>query len=81
MRWLGMMDIVTNDNEGRRGAAEPELYDWEFQADGWREPWSPVPERKTATARWGRAVLIIGALSTLAWAVVILAVIWVLSNL
>jgi hypothetical protein len=48
-----MMDTVTTDNEGRHGAAEPELYDREFRADRWREPWSPVPERKTATAGWG----------------------------
>jgi hypothetical protein len=76
-----MMDIVTNDNKGRQGAVETELRDWQFQDGRWREPWTPIPERKTATARWGRAVLIIAALSTLSWMVLILLLIAAISGL
>jgi hypothetical protein len=75
LRWPGMMDITTIDNKDRQRAAEPELRDWELQDEHRREPWSLIPERKTATARWGRAVVIMAALSTLSWTVIVLLVI------
>jgi|HubBroStandDraft_4_1064222.scaffolds.fasta_scaffold89514_1 hypothetical protein len=83
-RWLSMMDIITNDNEGRQGTA-PELFadtrDWEIEDDRWRAPAVIYPQRRTATASWQRSVLIITALSTLAWAAVVLVVIEVLAYL
>ena len=73
-----MMDIITNDNEGRQAAdAETGLRDSDHR---WCEPAATFP-RKTATASWGRSVLIITALSTLAWTVVVLILVEALSNL
>jgi hypothetical protein len=73
-----MMDIITNDTEGCQDAdAEMRLRDWDKR---WREPAAAYP-RKTATGSWGRSVLIITALSTLAWTVVVLILVAALSNL
>ena len=73
-----MLDINTHD-------AETELRDWEIQGDIWRAPTNPIPvaiyARKTATASWRQSVLIITALSTLAWAGVVLVLIEALGNL
>jgi hypothetical protein len=69
------MDAIEHDSEDRADA-EPRA--WEVHSDRWC---APIPERTTATVSLGKAVLIIGALSTLAWGVVILAVIWVFSDL
>jgi hypothetical protein len=33
MRWLTMMDTITNDNEGRLDAAETKLSGWEIRGD------------------------------------------------
>ena len=74
-----MMDIITNDIEGYQGvdrAEQPRA--WEIHSDLW---YAPIPERRTATASWQRSALIITALSTLAWAVVVLVVIEVLAHL
>ena len=69
------MDAIEHDSEDRTDA---EQRAWEVHSDRWC---APIPERTTATVSLGKAVLIIGALSALAWAVVILTGIWVLSNL
>jgi len=82
-----MLDIITNDVEDRQAAdAEMELHGWEIQGDRGSAltnpfPVAAYPQQRTATASWQRAVLIITALSTLAWAVVVLVVIEALSNL
>jgi hypothetical protein len=80
------MDIITNDNEGYQGV---DRADAETEPRGWgdrgRVPTNPIPvpiyRRKTATASWRQSVLIITALSTLAWAAVVLVVIEALANL
>ena len=65
----GMMDIIENDSEGRAESfAQPRA--WEIHSDLW---YAPIPERRTATARWGRAVPMIAALSTLARALAVAA--------
>ena len=62
-----MMDIV--DNESRQRGVERN--DWAFWDDLRQEPWTPLAEQKMATAaRWGRAILTIGAISSLCWTVV-----------
>jgi hypothetical protein len=83
-----MTDIIAND--GKRlwrliQQTEP------FAETGWRSSSqarglpkvrNSLPdysERRTATASWQRSILIIGALSTLCWAAVILFVIELLS--
>jgi hypothetical protein len=76
-----MMDIVTAENGGRQVAVDPEPRDWGFWDDVRQELWTPIPEQRTATARWGRAVLIIAALSTLSWIALILLVIAAISYL
>jgi hypothetical protein len=87
-----MTDLIANDDEGRWGTdrdaffAETERRGWENQGDRWPEAKDPDPaaadtRRTTATASWQRSVLIIAALSALAWAGVILVVIVALSAL
>ena len=77
---LTMMDTIEHDR-GWQGVDRAERFAkpraWEVHSDYWC---ASVPEKRTATARWGRAVLIIAALSTLSWAVVLLAAIWALST-
>jgi hypothetical protein len=66
------LDIIEKDNEGRvdRATLFAQQRAWEIHSNLW---YAPIPERMTATGRWGRATLIIAALSTLSWAVLVLA--------
>jgi hypothetical protein len=88
-----MTDLIANDNDGRwdtdraEFSAETEQRSWEHHADRWPEAKDdPIPEatncqRTTATASWQRSILIIAALSALAWAGIALVVIVALSTL
>ena len=88
-----MTDFIANDNDGRWDAdraefsAETEQRGWEHHADHWPEakeapdPVATHRQRTTATASWQRSVLIIAALSALAWTGVTLIVIVALSAL
>ena len=87
-----MTDFIANDDDGRWDAdraalfAETEQRRWENHGDRWPETGDPNPaaayrQRTTATASWQRSVLIIAALSALAWAGVTLVVIVALSAL
>ena len=87
-----MTDFIANDDDGRWDAdhaalfAETERRGWQDQGDRWPETGDPNPaaayrQRTTATASWQRSVLIIAALSAVAWAAVILIVIAALSTL
>ena len=89
-----MADFLTNDDEGRCDAdraefsaeAEPPR-NWEHHAAPWSEvkdclhPAAAYRQRTTATASWQRSVLIIAALSALAWMGVALIVLVALSAL
>ena len=82
-----MTDFIASDDDGRWDAnraglfAETEPRSWENHGDRWPEAKdgpdtaAAYRQRTTATARWQRSVLIIAALSALAWAAVILIVI------
>ena len=70
------MDIIANDIEGYQGVDRAK-----GPSDRWCSPAAIYPQRRTATASWQRSVLIITALSTLAWAVVVLVVIEALAHL
>jgi hypothetical protein len=88
-----MTDLIVNDDDGRWDAdrvtlfAETEQRSWENHGDrspGAKDDPDPVAayrQRRTATASWQRSVLIIAALSALAWAGVTLVVIVALSAL
>jgi hypothetical protein len=90
---LSMTDFIASDDDGRWDAdraalfAETERRSWENHGDRWPEakddPDSAASyrQRTTATASWQRSVLIIAALSALAWAGVTLVVIVALSAL
>jgi hypothetical protein len=88
---LSMTDFSASDDEGRWDAdraaflAEAEQRSWENHGDRWREvdpdPAAEYRQRRTATASWQRSILIIAALSGLAWAGVTLVVIVALSAL
>ena len=70
------MDITSNENEPYTGDVEPERH---HREDDWR----PVPiayrRRTPATLRWRWAVLVIAALSTLCWCVLVLIMVWLLA--
>ena len=89
-----MTDFIANDDDGRWDTdravlfAETEQRSWENHGDRWPEanddadPAASHRQRTTtATASWQRSVLIIAALSALAWAGVTLVVIVALSAL
>jgi hypothetical protein len=88
-----MTDLIANDDDERRWGTdraeffvETEGRGWENRGDRWREaedanPAGAYRQGTTATARFGRSILIIAALSTLSWAAVILVVIAALSAL
>jgi hypothetical protein len=89
-----MTDFIANDDDGRWDAdrvalfAETEQRSWENHRDRWPEAnddaYPPASHRQpttTATASWQRSVLIIAALSALAWAGVTLVVVAALSAL
>jgi hypothetical protein len=88
-----MTDLIANDDEGRWGTDhdafldETERRGWENQGDRWPEAKDDLDtaaayrQRTTATASWQRSVLIIAAVSALAWAGVTLVVIVALSAL
>ena len=90
---LSMTDLIAHDDDSRWGRDREEFFteterrDWENQSDRWPEandhPEAGVAyaQRTTATASWQRSVLIIAALSALAWAGVSLVVIFALSAL
>ena len=78
-----MTDIVATNHECPFASDEPDARDSGASDHDWhtRNYKNVIPdysERKTATAHWQRSVLIIGALSALAWAVVVLIAITVL---
>ena len=54
---------------------------WRVQKYSKPAPWPDPTERSTATASWGRSVLIIAVLSTLCWGALVLLVIGLLSAL
>ena len=81
-----MTDLIANDHEETWAADLSEMPSDRESRDSdesWHAPkrhaalaWVPDPyERRTATARRGRAILIIAALSALSWAAVLLIVI------
>jgi len=88
-----MTDLIAHDDDSRWGRDREEFFteterrDWENLSDRWPEandhPEAGVAyaQRTTATASWQRSVLIIAALSAVAWAAVILIVIAALSIL
>jgi hypothetical protein len=89
-----MTDFIANDADGRWDAdraalfAETEQRSWEHNADRWLEAnddadpaASHRQQTTTATASWQRSVLIIAALSALAWAGVTLVIVAALSAL
>ena len=88
-----MTDFIASDKEGRWDAdraefsAEAEQRSEEHHAARWPEvkdcpdPRAAYRQRTTATASWQRSVLIIAALSALAWTGVTLIVIVALSAL
>jgi hypothetical protein len=88
-----MTDFIANDHDGRWDADRAALFagteqrSWENHGDRWPEandeadPPASHGQRTTATASWQRSVLIIAALSALAWAGVTLVVIFALSAL
>jgi hypothetical protein len=91
-----MKDFIANDADGRWDAdraalfAETEQRSWEDRNHGDRWPEAkngPDPaashrqQTTTATASWQRSVLIIAALSALAWAGVTLVIVAALSAL
>ena len=88
-----MTDFIANDDDGRWDAdraefsAEAEQRGWEHHADRWPrakddpDPPAAYRQRTTATASWQRSVLIIAALSALAWMGVALIVLVALSAL
>ena len=81
-----MTDIITNDDErswvpDQPEAREPHDYGHDWCPHNYRIEASDYSERKTATARWQRSVVIIAALSALSWAALLLIVIGVISAL
>jgi len=87
-----MTDLIANDHQDTWAADRTEMpsdREWHDRDESWLVPkrpaaqaWVPDPsERRTATARRGRAILIIAGLSALSWAVLIGAMILVLSVL
>ena len=88
-----MTDLIANDNDGRWNtdraefSAEAEQRSWEHHTDPWPEakddliPEASNCQRTTATASWQRSILIIAALSALAWTGVTLIAIVALSAL
>jgi hypothetical protein len=88
-----MTDVIANDEDGRWDEdsvalyAETEQRSWENHGDRWPEAKDDLDtaaayrQRTTATASWQRSVLIIAAVSALAWAGVTLVVIVALSAL
>ena len=88
-----MTDFIANDDDGRWDAdraalfAETEQRSWENHGDRWPEanddadPAAAYRRTTTATTSWQRSVLIIAALSALAWGGVTLVVVAALSAL
>ena len=82
------MDIIANDDDHREAERADLLAETERRgreerttAPNAADPAVAYSQRTTATASWGRSVLIIAALSALSWVAVILLVIAVLSAL
>jgi len=75
-----MTDFIANDDERPWVSDQPDEREWRDSGYNWRaQKYHNVPpdysERRTATARWQRSILIIAGLSALSWAALILIVI------
>jgi hypothetical protein len=80
-----MNDLIADDEE-RPWTSDPDAREWRDSCHNGRaqkhhnvQP--DYSERRTATARWQRSILIIAALSALSWAALILIVITLASFL
>lgn len=77
--------MIMNEIQVCRGEDSAETEGWEIRRNRERAhnpiPVAIHPRQKTAPASWRRSVLIITALSTLAWAIVVLIVIEALARL
>jgi hypothetical protein len=86
-----MTEVIANSDEDRRDAdraessAETKGRGGENQGDGWRAEGRDAPathfQRPTTRLPWEWAILVIGALSVLFWAALIVIVIAALSAL
>jgi hypothetical protein len=85
-RSQSMSDLIANENERPWGPDQPDEREWRNSGHDWRaQKYQNGPpdysERRTATTRWQRSILIIAALSALSWAALILVVIALVSLL
>ena len=71
------MDVITR-HDGYIDEIEGEAYE---RSKHWRPAPLVYRRRTPATLRWRWAVLVIAALSTLCWSVLVLIMVWLLSAL